>query len=462
MPATPYLISQLDSYDDKRSVAWLKLISALTGADWEIYANAQAKYDWQRQQAQLALKLNDGRKLVAQVSDWPKFYTGIGLLLANEIAQERVSNESIITEFNQQFSFDVQLKSDDSIMLPFLARQQWKKGQPVVQTDPSVDQYSIYISLAKQSTLILGPVPDFKWLTPSALVVMTLVITLLTALLVAAVWLPFRRRLADTVSFVDQVAVTSEPLPVKNYRTDELGRMEYKIACMAERIRAAIFENRQMIKAVSHDLKTPLSRMRFALEAMPMGLHGSFEWESIRRNIQLLSEYIDDIILLDGLHSDLQAKVVDPINVVHEIQYMIDNSFRSELQWLLDLPQDPSVFPIKHSHWLRLTGNLLDNAQRYAHQRIYVKLEVTEQGLYFLVDNDGPAIAEADRNHIFMPFYRSDNARNLNHASYGLGLSVCRSLAGLYQGKLQLEESQWSGTCFSLFIPNPHVRSNND
>lgn len=458
MPSAPYLLSQLEHYDERRSLAWLELISAVTGADWEIYANASAKFDWQQQQAQVVLSISDERQLVANINDWPKFFTGVGLLLANQLAQNTLFDEDLLSEFNQQFPFSIQRLSDENISLPFLARQQWKQGQPVVLQDTTKDQYSVYIPLANGHTLLLSPLMNFKWLTPSALVVMMLVIVLATALLVAAVWLPFRRRLAKTAAFVDQVALTTEPLPVQHYTGDELGKMEYKIACMAERVRASIFENKQMVKAVSHDLKTPLSRMRFALEAMPSTLHDSFEWQSIRNNIHRLSAYIDDIILFDGLQSQTQnLHKVDEINVSAELASMVEQSQRANTHLKIELSCDQAMFPIRESHWLRLIGNLLDNAQRYAKSNIAVRLTVSEQGLHLLVDNDGEPIKKSDEDHIFMPFYRADSARNLNHESYGLGLSVCRSLAGFYHGSFQIDKSCFSGACFALFLPRKHA-----
>lgn len=454
-PSAPYLIAQLNQYDERLSLAWLELISALTGADWEIYSDAVESTDWQQQQAKIVLPLENGRQLVANVNDWQKFFTGVGLLLANRITQESASKDTLIAKFNQQLPFTLQRLSDDGIHLPFLAQQQWKQGQPVVLQHGVKDQYAIYIPLANGHTLLLDGLTDFKWLTPSALLIMMLVIMISAALMAMVVWLPLRHRLAHTALFVDQVAVSTEPLPIQQYTDDELGDMEYKIACMAERVRTSIFENKQMVKAVSHDLKTPLARMRFALESMPSQMHDSFEWQSIRTNIKRLSEYIDDIILFDGLQSQTHSvDSVDEINVSDDLAALVAQSQQINLHLSIELICEETYFPIRKSHWLRLIGNLLDNAQRYAESKIEIRLIKSDQGLSLSFDNDGPAINKEDEEHIFMPFYRADSARNLKGESYGLGLSVCRSLAGYYNGSFQLEKSRLCGACFVLFIPN--------
>ena len=101
----------------------------------------------------------------------------------------------------------------------------------------------------------------------------------------------------------------------------------------------------------------------------------------------------------------------------------------------------------------RALGNVLQNARRYAKQRVEVDAAINADTCRIVIDDDGPGIPEADRARIFEPFTRLDTSRNRDSGGYGLGLAIAQRIAQWHGGNIGVEDSPLGGARFVISWP---------
>ncbi len=118
----------------------------------------------------------------------------------------------------------------------------------------------------------------------------------------------------------------------------------------------------------------------------------------------------------------------------------------------VDMKEMPLVVPLRRHAFKRAVANLVNNAARFA-DHITVSASKENGSLVVEVDDDGPGIPEAEREHVFRPFYRLDDARNQDAGSTGLGLAIARDIARIHGGDITLGQSRLGGLKAVLTVP---------
>ena len=212
-----------------------------------------------------------------------------------------------------------------------------------------------------------------------------------------------------------------------------------------------ITQRTDMLSGVSHDLRTPLTRMKLQLEMM----QDSEEIQDLKNDISDMEKLVDEY--LDFARSDdkeksssvvikkfLQEKVV---NYYAKMQRQISGEF--------DLADDFEM-PIKKLAFKRALNNLVDNAFNYGNQ-VKISASLSHDNLIITIDDDGPGIPKDERNNVFKPFYRIDNSRNLDKKTLsggsGLGLAIATDAITSHGGRIKLSDSPLGGLRVIIFIP---------
>ena len=237
---------------------------------------------------------------------------------------------------------------------------------------------------------------------------------------------------------------------------DEVGDLSRHFNDAAERVQglmdsqAALLRSQKSLLAnASHELRSPLARIRMALE-----LSGSAPTPAVRqeigRNITELDQLIDEILLasrLDAKELDLGTmEEVDLVGLVAEEAARVNAAL--ELAPGLTSVVVPGVSRLLR----RAVRNLLENARRYGGQDVSAELSI-ERGKAVLTVNDrGPGVPEDQRERIFEPFYRLPGASE-SHGGVGLGLALVRSIAERHGGKALCGPRSGGGARFSLELP---------
>lgn len=208
---------------------------------------------------------------------------------------------------------------------------------------------------------------------------------------------------------------------------------------MRNRIERQIEQRTLMLSGVSHDLRTPLTRMKLGLSLLE-----DEEREPLERDVQEMQRLVDEFLSFAKGASEGDPEPSEPFALVEEIVHDCQRAgLAVELGEMLGT-RDEAV-ALRRVGVRRAVENLIGNAVRYG-TRAVVSVALTERALRIRVEDDGPGIAPDDREEALRPFTRLDAARNQNQGSgVGLGLSIATDVARAHGGVLRLGESSALG-----------------
>ncbi len=237
---------------------------------------------------------------------------------------------------------------------------------------------------------------------------------------------------------------------IQTGRRDQLGELSEDINRLSAEVRRMLDGKRQLLLGINHELRTPLSRLRLAIELEdspdPGMLHDLQEMESI---IQSLMEAEQ----LNPQHSALNRA---PVDVGQLVVQLIDDYFTAVRDRIeLELPESPVNAELDGVRIQLMIKNLLANALKYAPiDSGPVTLRVTDHGtvLRFDVIDKGPGMPEAQIEHLGEPFFRADPSRNRGTGGSGLGLYLAVAVAEAHGGQLRVKPSD-RGTWIVVELP---------
>lgn len=205
---------------------------------------------------------------------------------------------------------------------------------------------------------------------------------------------------------------------------------------MRGRIEGYLEQRTLMLSGVSHDLRTPLTRMRLALGMMEEGSEQADLVKDVDEMEVLLNTFLD-FVRGDALDDPVLS---DPVILAAEV---VDRARRGGAGDITFHPSDDSAdVMLRPVAVQRALGNLIGNAVRYGGGRVVVSVTLMDRAVRFTVEDDGPGIAEDRREDALRPFIRLDEARNQNRGSgVGLGLAIAHDIARRHGGSLALGDS---------------------
>ncbi|HEX3883632.1 MAG TPA: ATP-binding protein [Stellaceae bacterium] len=213
---------------------------------------------------------------------------------------------------------------------------------------------------------------------------------------------------------------------------------------MRDRIQRQVRQRTEMLAGVSHDLRTPLTRMKLALEMMGTD--------------PTVADLKSDVIEMEGLidiYLDFARGEGTETPVETDIALLLDDiaaaSRRDGTALSLTAPEELLV-PVRPDALRRCLGNLIGNAQRYG-SHVWLTGRATEDGVDIVIDDDGPGIPAEDRERVFQPFVRLDASRNPATGGIGLGLAIARDVARTHGGDVRLETSPQGGLRARVHLP---------
>jgi signal transduction histidine kinase len=221
-----------------------------------------------------------------------------------------------------------------------------------------------------------------------------------------------------------------------------------RIETLVKSHEALLASQKSLLANASHELRSPLTRIRMGLELMgaPTSLAARQE---IERNITELDQLIEEILLasrLDARESDLgTVESVDLIGLAAEECARVDAEL--EVSGLADLPVRGVSKLLR-----RAVRNLLENARRYGAGSITLTLSINQDRVLIRVCDRGPGVPQELRERIFEPFYRLPGATERD-GGVGLGLALVKSIALRHGGTAYCEDRPEGGACFVLELP---------
>lgn len=305
------------------------------------------------------------------------------------------------------------------------------------------------------------PLPDGHWLTvagqelqgwsgESAWVLISdyllrvyalrIVAVLLVCLVAVRLCLRPLRRLADAARGLGS---NLEQPPLALDGPEEVRQAAQAFNAMQQRLIAMVNDKAYFLAAVSHDLRTPLTRMRLRLERLPDDEHR----QRLRQNITQMDDMIGQV--LDYLRAGEQRNLQQV-----DLDRLVARQCADLATAVEPLPVHGKAGSLRVDALLlqRCLQNLLVNALRYA-KKISVTLERATTGVLIHIDDCGPGIAPGLLATITDPFVRGDGSRNQASGGYGLGLSIAQRIATSHGGELMLSNRESGGLRVSILLP---------
>jgi two-component system osmolarity sensor histidine kinase EnvZ len=267
-----------------------------------------------------------------------------------------------------------------------------------------------------------------------------------TALLLFAIAALFMR---NQVRGIRRLATAAEAFgmgrdigPIKPEGATEVRRAATAFNRMQERVRRFLVQRTEMLAGVSHDLRTPLTRLRLALEMMPPREEWRQDITEMTADVEEMERMIGGYLAFARGEGTEQA---EPVNLSAVLEEVAAGARRSGASVEVDAPPALTL-SLRANAVRRAITNLVDNARRHAHR---VALAAMPQGrmVFVTVDDDGPGIPPDRRESVFRPF-ESDAA-----GGTGLGLTIARDIVRAHGGEIMLEDSPLGGLRARIRLP---------
>lgn len=213
---------------------------------------------------------------------------------------------------------------------------------------------------------------------------------------------------------------------------------------MKRRVERAVGERTTMLNGVSHDLRTILTRFKLSLAL----LERSTEIEALEKDVDEMSRMLEDYLAFARGDAGEAAVETDIRALMEDLK---SDAERQGHQTELTVIGDPLVV-VRPDAFRRLMTNLVSNAARFG-DRIAIRATHDARYLIVTVDDDGPGIAPEQREDVFRPFFRLDEARNVDSGGTGLGLAIARDIARAHGGDIILSDSPLGGLRATVRLP---------
>tara|TARA_B100000424_G_scaffold271121_1_gene272557 strand:+ start:1122 stop:2435 length:1314 start_codon:yes stop_codon:yes gene_type:complete len=222
----------------------------------------------------------------------------------------------------------------------------------------------------------------------------------------------------------------------------EIRKAGYEFEKMRKRIKRHLNQRSEMLSGISHDLRTPLTRIKLQLALIKDKKIASELSEDVDEMEKMLNEY------LQFTKTGAKERTIkfDIVNLISEIIGKYNNPKIKFLE------TDEIIFEGRKDLLKRCINNIIDNSLKYG-KRIDINLKRLRKELVLKIEDDGPGIPESEIENVLKPFYKIDKSRSESKNSVGLGLSISSDIARSHGGKLQLEKSNLGGLKVNIFLP---------
>ena len=239
---------------------------------------------------------------------------------------------------------------------------------------------------------------------------------------------------------------------VPEERADEFRNLSEAFNDMVARISKAMRAREQLLLDVSHELRSPLTRLKIGLEMLPDGR----KKESLREDVIEMEKMITDILEAARMQHHAGSLNRQPMDLAALIEAVLPD-FEG---------RPPGIAPVAYlaETWISadrekagiVLKNVIDNALKYSKKGkapVEISLETKGAQAVVIVRDRGVGIPVADQAYVFEPFYRADKSRTRKTGGYGLGLSMCKTIMAAHGGRIELESQEDRGTTVMISFP---------
>jgi signal transduction histidine kinase len=289
--------------------------------------------------------------------------------------------------------------------------------------------------------------PALKWI--HGLIVLSITLILLGAFVLI-------RRILRPIKWLDagvkEVSRGNLKHRVPVTKADELGQLSQAFNAMTQRLNEMITAKEQLLRDVSHELRSPLTRMKLALEFVKEDRTRQL----VQSDIQEMEEMITHILETARMHHDhsrLNLREIDLTRLINDVVA----SYRQQSPGVTFSGTAVSFPCVVDPEQIKVVlKNVLDNAIKYSPKEspaVRISIDARDGWIVIEIVDNGTGIHPEVLTYIWEPFYRADKSRSRDTGGYGLGLSLCKTIIQAHGGKIDLRSTPGKGTTVSLTLP---------
>ena len=375
--------------------------------------------------------------------------------------KEPPNSPNFINDIGQDFGLAVKIVKDQpSIKIKNLEIFDFS-GRAFVTTMKNYfgDNLFFDFSQRKQITLVLAlnneylaisvPRGKISAANPHQLLVLMVTVSILLVFLAIII---LRNQLKPIIKLaeVSEAFGKGQSLQFKPSGSEEVRRAGSAFIAMRSRIERQIEQRTQMLSGVSHDLRTPLTRLKLSLAL----LNPTKETKNMLSDVNSMQSMLDEFLDFAKTEAIEETTLVNPVSFLKAIVTRNQNSFPNPKLVVKNNNGALEHIPLRENIFERTIQNVIDNAINFG-TTVLVKLEVHKKYLIIKIEDNGPGIEQQDWAIALKPFSRLDQSRNQNnHSGVGLGLSIALDTVRSHGGNLALaQSSDLGGLQVKITIP---------
>jgi len=402
-------------------------------------------------------------QLVIGIIFWDRYWTKMTEKLCDQLTAQVISLVDMAPHYPpykmQLFSlkhFNIEMNMDDHLTEfhhPRQSQERWRerfliaslkkktslplyvKVSKNIVTIQLYDHHTLYEFKFSKRQLFSKSMPKILWWEIGAPIFF---------LLIAIIFMKNQiKPLEKLANYVEEVGKGRHPLPLRPVGAFEVRALIRSFNDMQDRIVRQINQRTEMLAGISHDLKTPLTRMELELAMMPPCETQTSLHQDVREMEQMVEQYLAFARGEEG-----EASIMTNMNL---LMLGIVNQYK-EHQINFNAKTDMVNNVIKPVSMKRALKNIIDNALRYGHHA-WITINESRKYVIINIEDDGPGIDPTRYDDVFRPFMRLDESRNLATGGYGLGLAIVKDIITAHGGLINLSKSKYSGLNVTVKLP---------
>ncbi len=222
----------------------------------------------------------------------------------------------------------------------------------------------------------------------------------------------------------------------------EIRKAAYEFDRMAKRINRHLNQRSEMLSGISHDLRTPLTRLKLQLAMLKQKDLS----DKMSKDIDEMEKMLNDYLQFAKTQTQENTVDLNLTSIFEEIQKNLKKD-KFEIIFREDILLKGRPLALKRSF-----ENIIYNGLTYGNS-VFVSIKRSSKRAIILIEDDGPGIPEDQYKNVFKPFFRLDKSRSLNHSGVGLGLAIVEDIINSHGGSVQLGKSKYGGLIVKIFLP---------
>jgi signal transduction histidine kinase len=252
--------------------------------------------------------------------------------------------------------------------------------------------------------------------------------------------------LSSFAGAAESFSLNGAPAPLPERGPEEIRSVAKALNRMRERITTLIDDRTRMLAAISHDLRTPITRMRLRSEFIEDDMHRRCMLDDLDQMRSMLES------VLSFLRNDRNLESMTLVDIATTLQLVTDQFADMGHKVAYDGPEH-ALATLRPDDLYRSITNLVENAVRFGAEAT-IRLKMSPHTVTIDIEDDGPGISDARKDAMLEPFVRGDDARNMDEAAgFGLGLSIARAIVLAHDGELSLNDRRPHGLIVRIELP---------